>query len=646
MKSEASIMSRNIVRAFFFVVTCQCSLAMTAYDCGLPNVNLTSISLVSTPDCVPDVNQTTSSRVRVSITQNRLFQEVQYYRCSVETNNLVSRCGKTIDTLHSGALYSEIIKLTRDECKDMVEKGTYRLFTPKGPLDMTTKDGLTQLSLVTRGSINQGSCTPGDDFEMNGRIYDRPIVNTHITIKYSKGMGVVDVEEKTITVGSTKFPLDLEQAFDAESGYIFWSIPVPDCSGPSPKSIVYEGYAENVYDRTNGHQFIQVTHSGYDFQILLENRSTYICGLLSHYTEHPKLFVTFLSNDQPLMDIKNKVGPRDVNMLNYVNSKIVYSFRHVRASVLELFRMFKQDRCKTNNRITQNLMTLALLSPKEFAFAYGGPGYTAVTRGEVVYLAKCTPVIVFPDRSQKGCFNELPVIYKNSTFFMSPRSRILLEVGSPVECLADMRPKFKIQDGWFYASPDGLSETVPPNTITVEPLEFEFRDNSHAREGIYDSELLEKYQRAIVSPVVREIITARVVSAISGENNLPSGYQMSYAFNPIDYDKIKDKVGGFWENFSSKAKSTGSWFGFFIMIFAAYKSLIYMLSCFLNFRELRKEVGFLLAIPLCLVEAVTNLMLHNRIFKNRNSKDSTDPEAGDDQEPEGLRMYPLLKERC
>lgn len=298
-------------------------------------------------------------------------------------------------------------------------------------------------------------------------------------------------------------------------------------------------------DKTNGHQFIQVTHSGYDFQILLENRSTYICGLLSHHTEHPKLFVTFLSDNQPSMNIASKVGPRDVNMLNYINSKIVYSFRHVRASVLELYRVFKQDRCKTNNRITQNLMTLALLSPKEFAFAYGRPGFTAVTRGEVVYIAKCTPVVVFPDRTQKGCFNELPVSYKNTTYFMSPRSRILLNVGSPVDCLADMRPKYKIQGSWFYSSPDGLSETVSPGTITVDSLEYDFKDISNARQGMYDAELLEKYQRAIVSPVVQDIITSRVVSAISEEKELPEGYQVSYAFTQADYGKIKAKVGSF-----------------------------------------------------------------------------------------------------
>ncbi|AOR51379.1 putative glycoprotein [Gambie virus] len=635
--------SKMLIAIFGLVMSAGLTAAITAYDCGLPHLNITSISLVSTPKCIADADQTTSRRVKVAITQNRMIQEIPYFRCSIETINFISRCGKTIDTVHAGAIFSEVVKASVEECRDIVSKNVYRMQTSSGPLDITTRDGVTKVSVVTRGEIRDGSCTPGNSLEKNGRIYDRPVVNTEITIKYATGTAVVDVEDKTITIETVKFPLTQESAFDAELGNVFWKVPTPDCSGSDPKSIVYEGVAELVHDNSNGHQFIQVTHSGYDFQILMENRTTYICGLLSYYTEHPKLFMTLLSEDQPSMRIEGKVGPRDVNMLNYVNSKIVYSFRHIRASVLELYKLFKHDRCETNNRITQNLMTLALLSPKEFAFAYGGAGCTSVTRGEVVYVAKCPPVVVYPNRQVKGCFNELPVSYKNESYFMSPRSRILLKIGTPVDCLADMRPKFKLQEGWYYSSPDGLSETIPPRTISVDPIEFEFLDSIKVREGMYDSDLVEKYQRAIVSPVVRDIMTTRVVSAIAGDSDLPAGYQMSSAFNPLDYSNIKKEVGGFWDKFSITAKSSGSWFGFFIMVFAIYKCIIYTLGCLLNYRELKKEVGCLLAIPLCLVEAITNLILHNRIFqKARKAPDSQDADIELADENEAIKIYPVL----
>lgn len=66
------------------------------------------------------------------------------------------------------------------------------------------------------------------------------------------------------------------------------------------------------------------------------------------------------------------------------------------------------------NRITENMMTLALLSPKEFAYQYfKSPGYTAVVRGEVAHVAKCREVAVIPKVMDSECYNELPVICNN-----------------------------------------------------------------------------------------------------------------------------------------------------------------------------------------------------------------------------------------
>lgn len=161
---------------------------------------------------------------------------------------------------------------------------------------------------------------------------------------------------------------------------------------------------------------------GYDFQVLLKNRQEMICGYRSYYTEHPNLFVTLLSSQGPKFPLRRQVTAVDVSLLNFVNSKLVYSFRHIRQEVSKLFDLFNHDRCQAHNRITQNLLSIALLSPQEFAYTYGGPGHTAIARGEVIYLAKCRPVAVIPDLNFTGCHNELPVVYNNETFFMTPRS--------------------------------------------------------------------------------------------------------------------------------------------------------------------------------------------------------------------------------
>lgn len=95
-------------------------------------------------------------------------------------------------------------------------------------------------------------------------------------------------------------------------------------------------------------------------------------------------------------------------MMNYMNSKIVRSMCHTKRQVDKLFHLLKKERCLTQNRITSNLMSLAIISPINVAFSYFNmPGYAAVTRGKDDQVAKCTPVFVIPKHDTGDlCKNE------------------------------------------------------------------------------------------------------------------------------------------------------------------------------------------------------------------------------------------------
>ena len=158
-------------------------------------------------------------------------------------------------------------------------------------------------------------------------------------------------------------------------------------------------------------QYVHVNQGDYDFQVKLGKPGTSICGFNSFSTEHPRLFVTIVPQNSPEFPMVKPVGSEDVNLLNYINSKFVYVMRHTKQEVDRLFRLFEQERGHMQNRITENLMTLALISPKEFAYQYfKSPGYTAVVRGEVVHVAKCREVAVMPRVLTDECYNELPVL--------------------------------------------------------------------------------------------------------------------------------------------------------------------------------------------------------------------------------------------
>uniref|UniRef100_A0AB38ZNL6 Glycoprotein n=1 Tax=Xinmoviridae sp. TaxID=2809225 RepID=A0AB38ZNL6_9MONO len=492
------------------------------------------------------------------------------------------------------------------------------------------KSGLTKVSYVSKGWISDGSCTPAPPFIRNGLEYSRPVVNTDVTIVIGIGTAIVDIEEKTI-----KFPTGAscryteESCFDATLGDVFWRVPRPDCGASElSRSLVYEGSGTLVIDHSSSPplEYVQVNHGGYDFQILLSEKQEYICGYRSRLTEHPNLFFTPLQKDGPAFGVRTQVSKYDVSLMNYVNSKLVYSYRHIKQEVTKLYETFYQDRCKVHNRITQNLLSLAVLSPAEFSFTYAGPGHTSVVRGEVVYLAKCEAVSVLPDISDPLCYNELPVIHNNKTMFMSPRGRVLLPVGNPIDCLPDLMPKYYFNGQWFTKTAHGLVRVNNPEIIKPEEMDYQFSEiSSITKGGLYSNDIVEKYQSALVSPIVEDVVGKRLTSSMNGNAKMPEDYLLSNGFGPVDFNNIREEIGGFWGSFSSKAKGIGSWFGFLAAMFLVYKVVIYTISCVLNFREIKKEVGLILAIPLCLIDCICNLILHGRLFAGSGKK--TEPES-------------------
>lgn len=346
-------MHHPLLTVFGLVLLSSPIWSLTAFDCNSKSVNLTSLSLVTTPNCDIPHKNITYEQVNLAVTQTTERYELPFFRCHVESRSIMGRCGKSIDTFHNAGLFSEIIRVDRHEWDTMQKKKTFRIVKEGVFSDIQlSHDGQTRYAYVSRGSVTpDGSCTPGANLVRNGREYDRPLINTELTITISSGTSIVSIEESLI-----KFPngkncrLQDESCFDADYGDVFWNVPTPSCEeSESEKSLVYEGPGTLVRD-VNGNttvEYIHVHYSGYDFQVLLQSRQELICGYRSFYTEHPSLFVTLLSTSGPKFPLKRKVTAVDVSLLNFVNSKLVYSFRHVKQEVSRLFDLFNHDRCQS-----------------------------------------------------------------------------------------------------------------------------------------------------------------------------------------------------------------------------------------------------------------------------------------------------------
>lgn len=599
------------------------SNSLIAYDCKSGNVNMTSVSLINLPDCTINKPNITTIDVNLAVTQTTQFSDVAFFRCSVEEFNIVWRCGKTIDTGLSGGFYSQVPMITKKACLRMVQEGVYTVLTNNEKLDiMLSSTGKTSASYVSRGFISSdGSCTAGVQFSRSGRIYDRPVQNTRLEIKYSSGKARLSHDENTILFPSgVSCKYSDGECVHPDYGYIFWDKLTPECRMDShEKSLVYNGVGKMITDYTSNPpvNYVQVSYDGYDFQIQLSDQTDFVCGYRSYLTEHPRLFVTLLGKDYPLFPLTKKVQPVDVNLMNYVNSKMVFSMRHTKQEVDRLFQLFELDRCQTQNRITQAMLSIASRDPLEFAYLYfQKPGYTAVVRGEVIHIAKCAETAVEPDMEIEGCYNELPVRSSNVTMFMSPKTRIMIKFGSLVSCLPDLAPRFFVDGNWVSRTKHGLMRVNTPITMTHTNIHYSFSElKSLARGGLYSSETIQSYQEILTSPMVENVISSRVHNALEGKHQLPTGYSFSSGFTEDDFDTIQNNVENWFEKLTSKltflGQITSTILGFVIII----KTITYILSCILNFKIMYDTFGFATAVTSFWWESLCNTLLHKKISK-------------------------------
>jgi len=107
-----------------------------------------------------------------------------------------------------------------------------------------------------------------------------------------------------------------------------------------------------------------------------------------------------------------------------------------------LYRDILKQRCNLEQQVLKGALSLAINSPDEFAYQImKGPGYMAVISGEVVHIIKCTLVDV-KIQHVKECNLELPVQKGNETYFLSPRTHILIKTGTQISCNRITPPMF------------------------------------------------------------------------------------------------------------------------------------------------------------------------------------------------------------
>ncbi|QGW51123.1 glycoprotein [Karukera tick virus] len=626
-----------VLTLMWLAVVPECS-AIIAYDCTRPETNITAVSLSSVSPCSAPRKITRFDKVEIQLLQERNSDVVPVRACLVERSYEIFHCG-----MHShssaaagGFVAGEVIDMSREACIGAHETG--RLTLGGGFIISGLKVNTSGIHPVTEmGVINAGThACQGAAFSLRGITYTNAVMRSSYKVTLVGLSLNLDLQTgKLRTPSGYSHEYKAGAGFDADLGHVFWEAGshMTKCE-PTSYAVLYEGEAY-IVGEVSGERTLLVNASEKAMAVTLGER-TLMCYSPAFRTEHPKLYVMTREPGATSFRFRSSpLEPTDVDMFLYMNSKLMYVERHLGSEMRSLYSHFHERMCELKQHSLRQLASLGYIAPEEFAWLYTGrAGVTAVTKGEVVYVINCPPVVV-QFRETHACHLELPVYdASNRSAFVKPRSRILTPYGTETDCSPLAPTMFHMGNGWITFTPFPTAAAAP-RTMTAEPeslWEYKAIPNL-VSSGIYSREILMRYQERLMFPVAREAVVHTMAASAAGFNVDSSKLDVSRLFSETGLEGIHTtfmkKMYGWWWNFSTNVAGVMG----VMFIVAAIRTVTGMV---LNYKMLHQTFGWSLKLVGFLCGSLTKYLLFQHQEHPVRARERTakiDAIAGTDDRP-------------
>ena len=421
------------------------------------------------------IEKPTTTDTYIQLLQLSSYGHTEIIQCKIEITRHIYHCGmhSHISVVHNGQA-EYLLETNRDKCLQMHGEGFIRI----GASDVINglkANGTHYRSIILAGQIGiDGSCK-GTQYSDHYGTWDSVVVQAKIKISLRTGYVPVHLENGRIMLSSgTVCPLADGNCLDGNDGYTFWQpIPSTTCHF-NQYDVLYEGIATKMQGTVLPHLSTVFTLNTQDITFALTQTRTHtLCGYTIFGTEHPKLFI-FETRSGNTFKSKTSTSIDNLDIFAYVNSKFVYVEKHLRLQMTNLYHDIMIQKCELERQVLQNTLSLATILPNEFAYRLMKvPGHMAVVSGEVIHVLKCIPIEVTV-RKTNTCHNELPVTYRNTSFFVTPKSRILTKHGTSRECNPLLPISYNIETTWIQFSPFSVTSTIPQELKLLTKLSWSY----------------------------------------------------------------------------------------------------------------------------------------------------------------------------
>ncbi|KYN19400.1 hypothetical protein ALC57_08270 [Trachymyrmex cornetzi] len=582
---------------------------IVGYDCGSTHLNVTTLSLLDVESCDIPLTQPQIEKTYIQLLQLSKFESIEVIQCKVSINRFIYYCGmhSHLSTVRN-AQAEYILEITAEQCKKMHLTGIFS-FDIHNYIYGLKVNQTTMRPTIFAGSANSdGRCSGAQYSDLYGA-WDNVIVQGTTTITLTSYQTSINLETNQIRLKSgTICPYTDATCMDIDGGHTFWkTLPTDHCKF-NHYDVLYEGYANRMVDTFFEHPQIVYSLSTQDITFALTRTGEEpVCGYTLIKTEHPKLLILETKKGESFTT-KRRLSTENLDIFTYINSKFVYVEKHIRSQMNLLYRDVLKQRCTLEQQVLKGALSLAINSPDEFAYQImKGPGYMAVISGEVVHIIKCTPVDV-KIQHVKECYSELPVQKGNETYFLSPRTHILIKTGTQISCNRVIPPMFFLNDGWYRMTPTP-EHSLPPTIMKpmTKPTWHYTNPGSLAASGIYSDTDLENLRDHIMFPAEKGGILNAMARGVKGEPIVSQGISLSHLLDESSIQKITENTWKkIWGNFISFGNASAGIIGIYFCI----RTVKLIIDTIIHGYAIHTIYGWSLHLIGALWDSVTNLIIH------------------------------------
>lgn len=600
---------------------------LVGFDCGGQHMNITSVSLLGVGDCDLTYRTPNQTDIYIQLLQLSEYNYAEVIQCKVEVSRRILYCGmhSHISSVNHGRM-EYLLEIGYSKCLRMFQDGTLAVGST-GSIDGLKPNSTTARSITLAGTIrNDGSCQ-GTQYSDPYGTWDNVIVDAIVRITLKSSYVPVHLNSgKIILKSGTVCTLSEGFCIDSEDGYTFWKpMPTSSCNFHQ-YDVLYEGPATKISsDATISHLSTIYSLTTEDITFALTaTKEQPLCGYTLLRTEHPKLFILETKEGNTFAHRKT-IPVNNLDIFTYVNSKFVYVEKHVRQQLNSLYYNVMQQRCELEKEVLKNTLSFATLQPDEFAYKLmKGPGYMAVTAGETIHVIKCIPVDVTLRRTDV-CYSELPVSVRNTSLYLTPKSRILTKMGTVRECSFEVPVMYHLEDTWIQLTPEPHVRQMPPQQLKpLTSLSWEYATPGPlAISGIYSQADIEKLRDHIMFPAEKPALLNAMARGLSGHAIQDGTVSVYNLLDEASLKKIAETTAArIWSGFITFGSATAGVFGVLIVI----RLIKLAIDTAIHGYALHSAYGCSLYVLGAIWSSLTNLLLY---LAGRTAKGTKETELND-----------------